>query len=60
MKRVVSRCWPSISRNFDTPSGTDCVWIVTIEPMKWPRGDSASHSSTMFSQSGSHWALSQL
>ena len=31
---VVRRCWPSMIRNLDTPTGTLRAGIVTTAPMK--------------------------
>jgi hypothetical protein len=32
---VVSRYWPSMTKNFETPTGTLRAGMVTTAPMKW-------------------------
>ena len=59
MKVVVSRCCPSMRRNLGTPSGTDCVCSVTMDPIKWDLGRSTSCISMRSFHNVSHWALSQ-
>ena len=35
MEIVVRRCWPSMIRNLETPTGTLRAGIVTTAPIKW-------------------------